>query len=69
MIEKIKEGLEGDLAHSYNKVVLSCLCFEKQLTKEIQKELKTPSIFTPEEVENFEKSSEGQSLIRLIKKD
>ena len=37
VVEKIKERLEGDLAHSYNKVILSCLCFEKRLAKEILK--------------------------------
>ena len=68
-MEKTREGLAGETAHSYNKAILSCLVFEKRITKELQKEMKSPCFFPSEELSNFKKSERGHLCIKLIRKD
>ena len=45
IVEKTKEQLTGETAHSYNRAILSCLVFERRLIRQLIKETKVAQQF------------------------
>jgi hypothetical protein len=69
IVEKAKQQITGEAAHNYNRAILSCLVFEKRLTKDVIKESKSPHLFALDEINNFKMSEKGGLCMKLIRKD